>query len=195
MSIGCFTRNEETVIEIGQKALVHYVGRLDDGSEFDNSYQRGQPLELIVGARQVIPGFDKAVSEMQLIGECCETRIPAAEAYGVYDEALVEAIPLRDIPNAGQLPVGSYIMVSAPSGPIRVKVDRIADGFVFFDHNHELAGKDLTFAIELVALPGVSGSNIENELYHGDHCACGCDELRKQLSPEDCDNHDTAHSH
>jgi FKBP-type peptidyl-prolyl cis-trans isomerase 2 len=171
------------MIESGQKALVHYVGTLDDGSEFDNSYRREQPLELIVGARQVIPGFDKAVSEMQRVGDRCEVHIPAVEAYGIYDESLVEAIPLSDIPNAEQLPVGSYIMIPTSSGPIRVKVDRIADGLVFFDHNHELAGKDLTFAIELVSLPGVSGSNIENELYHGDGCSCGCGELRKQLSP------------
>ncbi|MDR1082878.1 MAG: FKBP-type peptidyl-prolyl cis-trans isomerase [Coriobacteriales bacterium] len=180
------------MIEIGQKALVHYVGTLDDGSEFDNSYRREQPLELIVGAQQVLPGFDKAVSEMEQVGDRCEVHIPAAEAYGFYDESLIEKAPFKAIPNAGQLPVGSYIMVSTPSGPARVKVDRVTNDLVFFDHNHELADKDLTFTIELVSLPGASGSNIENEQYHGDHCGCGCSKLRKQLSPE---HDEITHSH
>jgi len=188
------------MIEKGRKACVHYVGTLADGSEFDNSYKRGQTLEFIVGARQVLPAFEATVLDMQA-GEKRTVQIPAAEAYGVYDEGLVEQVPVDVFPNAEDLPVGQFIVFSAPTGPLRVKVLKIEDGLIHFDSNHELAGQDLTFQIELVSVPGVSGSLIENELYNTGSCDCGCDELRHQLSgqpaaaPEHAHSHTHAHQH
>jgi FKBP-type peptidyl-prolyl cis-trans isomerase 2 len=134
----------------GSKIKAHYTGTLADGTVFDSSYKRDEPIEFVVGAGQMIPGFDAAVLAME-VGEKKTVHIPAADAYGEYSETLVEAVPLSYIPNAEQLPVGKFIILPGEDGSMmRVKVVRIEDDQVFFDLNHELAGKDLTFEIELV---------------------------------------------
>ncbi len=136
----------------GQKVKAHYKGTLDDGSVFDSSYDRGEPIEFVVGVGQMIPGFDAAVLEME-VGEKRTVHIPAHEAYGEYDESNVAEIPLASIPNAEQLPVGDFIVMPTPEGyPMRVKVVKIENGNAFFDANHELAGKALNFEIELVSV-------------------------------------------
>jgi FKBP-type peptidyl-prolyl cis-trans isomerase 2 len=171
------------MIGFGRRVGIHYVGRLDDGSEFENSYKSGKPLEFIVGSRQVILGLERAISKMQ-IGEKRSVHIPAKEAYGAYDESLVETVPAKDFPGAERLPVGDYIVLATPNGQMRVRVLKIENGLVFFDHNHELAGRDLDFDIELVKIWGLSGSNIENEQYMTGTCSCGCDEMRAALSAD-----------
>jgi FKBP-type peptidyl-prolyl cis-trans isomerase 2 len=168
------------MIELGRKVKIDYIGTLDDGTVFDSSVDRGTPLEYIIGARQVIPGLDKAVSQMS-IGETKKVRIPAKEAYGTYDESLIELVSVKDFPDAQDLPFGQYIVLSTPSGQIRVKVQKIQNGQVYFDHNHELAGKDLNFEITVLFVYGESGSNVGIEK-HGRNCACGCDKLKKALA-------------
>ena len=124
----------------GKKVKVHYTGTLDDGTKFDSSVDRGEPIEFVCMAGQMIPGFDAAVEDMA-IGEKKTVHIPAAEAYGERDDAMVQKVPVDQIPNADQLPDGQ---------PFPVFVQSIEDGIVTFDMNHELAGKDLNFDIELV---------------------------------------------
>ena len=134
----------------GQKVKVHYVGTLDDGLIFDSSVIRNEPIEFIAGSGQVIPGFDAAILSME-VGEKRKIHIPAAEAYGEYSEEFIEGVPLEQIPNSDQLPVGEYIVFPSPDGTsFRTKVLRIEDGKVFFDHNHELAGQNLNFDLELI---------------------------------------------
>lgn len=136
----------------GKKVKAHYKGTLDDGSVFDSSYDRGEPIEFVVGVGQMIPGFDAAVLEME-VGDKRTVHIPAAEAYGEYDERNVAQIPLASVPNADQLPVGQTIMISTPDGGgMPVKVLKIEDDHVFLDGNHELAGQALNFDIELVSV-------------------------------------------
>ena len=134
----------------GKKVKIHYVGTLDDGSQFDSSVDRGEPIEFVCGAGQVIPGFDEAVKEME-VGEKRDIHIEPADAYGEYNEAMVQEVPLSAIPNADQLPVGQQIYMQGPGGqPIPVVVTKIEDGVATFDMNHPLAGKPLNFALELV---------------------------------------------
>lgn len=131
---------------------VHYVGTLDNGSKFDSSVDRGEPIEFICGAGQMIPGFDAAVEAMTQ-GETKNVHIPAAEAYGERDDNLLQTIPLSQIPNADQLPVGETIYLNGPGGqPIPVFVVEKNDENVVFDMNHQLAGEDLNFEITLVEI-------------------------------------------
>ena len=134
----------------GKKVKVHYTGTLDDGTKFDSSVDRGEPIEFVCMAGQMIPGFDAAVEDMA-VGEKKTVHIPAAEAYGERDDAMVQKVPVDQIPNADQLPVGQTVYMMGPGGqPFPVFVQSIEDGIVTFDMNHELAGKDLNFDIELV---------------------------------------------
>lgn len=134
----------------GKKVKVHYTGTLDDGTKFDSSVDRGEPIEFVCMAGQMIPGFDAAVETME-VGETKNVHIPAKEAYGEYNEAAVQKVPVDSIPNGDQLPVGQTIYMMGPGGqPFPVFVKSIEDGIATFDMNHELAGKDLNFEITLV---------------------------------------------
>lgn len=105
-------------------------------------------------AGQMIPGFDAAVETMEQ-GETKTVHIPAADAYGERNEELVQRIPLENIPNGDQLPVGQTVYMQGPTGqPFPVFVQGIENGIVTFDMNHELAGKDLNFEITLVEIEG-----------------------------------------
>jgi FKBP-type peptidyl-prolyl cis-trans isomerase 2 len=138
------------MVASGQKVQAHYRGTLDDGSVFDSSYDRGEPIEFVVGVGQMIPGFDAAVLEMQ-VGERKTVHIPAAEAYGEWEAAAIQTVPTEYIPNADKLPVGQHIFLPMEGGQMaRCTVVKVENGEATFDFNHELAGKDLTFEIELV---------------------------------------------
>ncbi len=132
------------------KVKVHYTGSFDDGSVFDSSHDRNEALEFTQGAGQVVPGFDKAVASLEP-GQSTKVRLEPAEAYGEYQEELVQSYPCSMIPNCDQLPVGQSIYLQSPEGyPIPAKVLKIEDDKVFFDFNHEMAGKVLNFEISLL---------------------------------------------
>ena len=134
----------------GKRVWVHYTGTLTDGTKFDSSYDRGEPLEFVCMAGQMIPGFDAAVKDME-IGETKTVLIPAAEAYGEYDESLVQKMPIDKVADADKLPVGQTIYLrSFDNQPVPVFVRAVDEESVTFDLNHELAGKDLNFEITLL---------------------------------------------
>ena len=134
----------------GKKVKVHYTGTLDDGSVFDSSVERGTPLEFVCMAGQMIPGFDAAVKDMT-VGETKTVHLACEDAYGERDEELVQTIPLSNIPDAKDLPVGETVYLQGPNGqPFPAKVAAMDDKTVTFDLNHELAGQPLNFEITLV---------------------------------------------
>lgn len=163
--------------EIGERVLVHAVGRLEDGLKFLDTYKVGEPMDFVVGSRTVLPAFERAVSQMAP-GDKVTVRLAPEEGYGPYDESLIEKVPAEEFPGAEQLPVGQFIEIALPSGSMRVKVLSPAGGMVRFDHNHELAGRELIFDIELVGT--VEEDAIEREK-HSAGCGCGCDRLKESL--------------
>ncbi|GAB4316653.1 MAG: peptidylprolyl isomerase [Candidatus Zixiibacteriota bacterium] len=138
-----------TQAQNGNKVQVHYKGRLEDGTVFDQS-QPDQPLEFQLGAGQVIPGFDKAVQGMAAGDEKTVT-IQCAEAYGDHREDLVMNVSRDRIPPDLNVEVGQRLQMERNDGQkIPVTVTQLDDQSVTLDANHPLAGKDLTFDIKLV---------------------------------------------
>ena len=134
----------------GKKVKVHYVGTLDDGTKFDSSRDRDEPLAFTCMAGQMIKGFDEAVREME-VGQVVNVRLEPAEAYGERDERLVQTVPVAAMPGAENLAVGARVMLSSPTGqPFPATVTAVEDGNITFDMNHEMAGKALNFNIELL---------------------------------------------
>ena len=130
---------------------VEFTGTLDDGTVFDSSEMNG-PLEFMTDCRQVIKGLDRAVQNME-VGQTCTVRIPAAEAYGEWDERNVQQRELRYIPNAEQLPVGQVINFFGPVGQkVPAKVLRVDDTYAYLDFNNRLAGQDLTYELTVTEI-------------------------------------------
>lgn len=135
----------------GDTVHVHYTGRLADGSQFDTSLG-SDPLKFTVGDGQVIAGFDAAVRGMEP-GQSKTEEIPADQAYGPRDDELLFAMRKEDIPDDIEVEVGMGLRMTSEDGHVlEARVMRIDGDVVVMDANHPLAGKDLTFEIELLEI-------------------------------------------
>ena len=140
-----------TQAKAGDKVSFHYKGTLDDGSVFDSSEGR-DPLEFELGSGQIIPGLDRALDGMAT-GEQKTVTIPAAEAYGDYNADARQAVPREQIPSDIPLDPGTMLQMQTPDGrQVPVQVAEVSETEVTLDANHPLAGKDLTFAVEVVSV-------------------------------------------
>ena len=140
-----------TQVKPGDTVRIHYTGTLADGSTFDSSEGR-DPLEFTVGSGQIIPGLDKAMPGMA-VGEKKVVEVPCDDAYGQPDPNARQAVPRAEIPADIPLDIGTRLQLSTPSGqPVMVTVSEVTEEEVMLDANHPLAGKDLTFQIELVEI-------------------------------------------
>ena len=145
------TRNILSKVKDGNTVKVHYTGTLKDGSVFDTSAER-EPLEFKLGEGQLIPGFEKAVIGMEA-GESTKIDIPVDEAYGEAREDLIINVPKDQLPEDVEPEVGMQLQVNQPDGqPVPVRVAEITDEELKLDANHPLAGKDLSFEIEVVEI-------------------------------------------
>ena len=134
----------------GKKVKVHYVGTLADGSQFDSSRDRGEPLAFTCMGGQMIHGFDEAVRTME-VGQTVTVTIPAAQAYGEVDPKMIIKMQFEALPGSEKLQVGQHPVLATPDGrPVPCVVVAKDEETITFDMNHELAGKDLTFEIELL---------------------------------------------
>ena len=136
----------------GRTVRVHYEGTLNDGSKFDSSYDRGEPLEFICGAGMMIEGFDKAVVDM-VPGEVRNIHLMPEEAYGQPDPAAIFTLRFEQLPGSEELEVGEHIHITNSFGaPFPVVVKAKDESTITFDANHEMAGKELNFKVELVEI-------------------------------------------
>lgn len=132
----------------GNTVHVHYTGSLADGSVFDSSNGR-DPLAFTLGDSQVIPGFESAVTGMQ-VGEEKTVTIPAAEAYGPHRDELVLVVQRSQLPDGLDPATGQQLQLSQDGQSFVVTVTDVSDQEVVLDANHPLAGRDLTFELRLV---------------------------------------------
>ena len=135
---------------VGKTCRTHYRGTFNDGTQFDSSYDRGEPLEFICGAGMMIRGFDAAVADME-VGQIVDIHLTPEEAYGQPDPNAIFTIETAQLPGSEDLEVGQQVYLSNQMGqPFPVKVTAKEGSTITFDANHEMAGKELNFRIELV---------------------------------------------
>ena len=135
---------------VGKICRTHYRGTFNDGTQFDSSYDRGEPLEFICGAGQMIRGFDAAVADME-VGQVVDVHLMPEEAYGMPDPNAVFTLEIADLPGSEDLEAGQQVWLTNQYGqPFPVKVAAKEEKTITFDANHEMAGKELNFRIELV---------------------------------------------
>jgi peptidylprolyl isomerase len=146
-----------TEVRSGDVVLVHYTGRLEDGTQFGSSVGQ-DPLELRVGAGQVIPGLDRQLDGMT-VGEEETVTVPADEAYGPRDERQIHVLPRSAIPPSIDLAVGRSLEATTQGGQkMQIVVTGFDDDQVTVDANHPLAGHDLTFDVKVVEIVGRDGA-------------------------------------
>ena len=147
---GCGSRPAFTGRNVGKTCRAHYRGTFNDGTQFDSSYDRGEPLEFVCGAGQMILGFDKAVADME-VGQAVDVHLMPEEAYGMPDPNAVFSVEIAQLPGSEELEAGQQVYLSNQFGqPFPVKVVEKDEKMITFDANHEMAGKELNFRIELV---------------------------------------------
>ncbi|MFC2035982.1 peptidylprolyl isomerase [Chloroflexota bacterium] len=135
----------------GDTVKVLYTGTLEDGTIFDTSREQ-EPLKFIIGAGQMIPGFEGAVRGMQ-VGQTKTVTIPTEEAYGPHRDGLVMEIEWDKLPEDLEAEIGDRLQTHDEEGrPMVVVVTDVSLATITVDTNHPLAGKDLTFAIKLVEI-------------------------------------------
>ena len=142
-----------TQAKSGDNVTIHYTGKLEDGTVFDSSEGR-EPLPFTIGSGQVIPGFEEAVMGMNL-GDSKTVTIPSEKAYGPRNEEMVINVPIDQVPPDITPEIGMQLeLMNDANQPMVVRIAEITEEHIALDANPPLAGKDLTFDIELVTING-----------------------------------------
>ncbi|MDE0799150.1 MAG: peptidylprolyl isomerase [Rhodospirillaceae bacterium] len=136
----------------GDNVTFHYTGTLSDGTQFDSSIG-SDPMGAKLGEGNLIPGFESALIGMT-VGDSQTFTIPANQAYGERKADLVQTMDLDSFPEGGaSIDIGqAYEMMTHDGQPVQVTVTAIEESEVTIDGNHQLAGQDLTFDLELMRI-------------------------------------------
>ena len=151
-------------VENGLFISVMYTGTLDDGEVFDSNIGKS-PLEIKMGAGQLIEGFESALKGM-MINEKKSISIEPSRAYGNYLENMIFDIPRSQLPTEMVPEIGMTVMLTTPEGQeIPARMTKMDAESITMDLNHPLAGKTLNFDIEIV---GINDSPTQGG------CGCSC---------------------
>ena len=148
-------------VEIGQNVKVHYKGTFKDGTEFDNSRKRGRTLDFEVGAPRMLAGFNEALLGMTE-GQTKTITLGEDAAYGESNPEAFRNVPKADFGEDFVFEVGGMIKGNSPRGPFMARIHKIRENDVILDFNHPLAGKELTFEIELVSIEAEQTTQMAN---------------------------------
>jgi peptidylprolyl isomerase len=139
-------------VKQGDNVKIHYTGTLEDGTVFDSSVIRGEPIEFTVGDGRLLPDFETGVIGMSP-GESKNVAISHEHAYGPYRDEMVIALPRNQVPENLNVEVGLQLQLTLESSqPIVVNVTDISESTVTLDANHPLAGQDLSFELQLLEI-------------------------------------------
>ena len=152
---------------------IHYTPTGDDGTQYDTS-RNGEPLEYIHGNGNLIPGLEMQLEGRQP-GDVFTAVVQPFAAYGEREDNLVVDVPRSQFDADLPLSVGMKFQADTASGPMIVTVIRLSDDTVTVDGNHELAGKTLHFAVEVVSVRAATAEELLPTTAHAGCAGCsGC---------------------
>tara|TARA_R110000868_G_scaffold257575_2_gene514767 strand:- start:19145 stop:19573 length:429 start_codon:yes stop_codon:yes gene_type:complete len=138
-------------VKVNDTVKVHYTGKLKTGQIFDSSLER-DPLEVTLGQGQLIPGFEKELVDME-VNEKKTITVPKEEAYGDIVEDMFHEIKKAELPEDIKPEIGMMLVAKNPDGTEnQLRISDIKEETIVIDANHVLAGEDLVFELELVAI-------------------------------------------
>ncbi|MCP4569402.1 MAG: peptidylprolyl isomerase [FCB group bacterium] len=135
----------------GDEVKVHYTGTQDDGTTFDSSRER-EPLSFVIGSGMMIPGFNDGVIGMA-VGDTKTIVLTPDQAYGPRHEERIQPVAISQLPEGMTPTPGAMLQMTGPGGqPLPVRIESVQGDSVIIDANHPLAGKTLTFDVELMEI-------------------------------------------
>ena len=146
-------------VQSGDTVTLHYKGTLEDGTPFDSSYDREAPMTVVVGAGQVIQGFDEALPGLQE-GDKSKFTVNPDMGYGDRDPEANVSLEKAVFPEDFEFSDGMTVPLAGPGGQtFLATITEIAGSTVTADLNHPMAGKDLTFEVEILKIEGDEASD------------------------------------
>ena len=157
-------------MKIADKTVVqmHYTLTSDEGTVIDSSEGR-EPLQYIQGTHMIVVGLEKAMVGHE-VGDKFDVKVIPAEGYGEYDERMTQEVPLDVFQDVQNVEAGMMFYAQTPMGPMPIRVKSVSGDKAVIDANHELAGKNLNFAIEVVDVREATEEELNPQ---GHHCCCG----------------------
>ena len=153
-------------IEKDRVVRFHYAVAEAGQEPVENSKDGGQPLAILFGHGNIIPGLEKAMDGREA-GDSFKATVPAAEAYGERRDGLSQRIPKKHF-GAQKLEPGMQVVLQTNFGPRAVTIEKVGMSVVDVDLNHPMAGKDLEFDIEIVEVREASAEELAHGHVHGD---------------------------
>lgn len=144
-----------------------YQVRTEDGVLVDES-PVSAPLDYLHGHGSLIAGLEKALEDHEA-GDRFDVHVAANEAYGNYDENLVQRVPKDVFMGVDELQVGMRFLADTDQGPVPVEITEVDGDHVVVDGNHMLAGQDLNFHVEVVAIREATEEELAHGHVHGEH--------------------------
>lgn len=155
-------------MKIADKTVVqmHYTLTSDEGAVIDSSAGR-EPLQYIQGAHMIVVGLEKAMVGHD-VGDKFDVKVIPSEGYGEYDERMTQEVPTSVFQGVNKVEAGMQFYAQTPMGPMPIRIKSVNGDKAVIDANHELAGKNLNFAIEVVSVREAT----EEELKPFEHHCC-----------------------
>ena len=157
-------------MKIADKTVVqmHYTLTSDEGKVIDSSEGR-EPLQYIQGAHMIVVGLEKAMVGHE-VGDKFDVKVIPSEGYGEYNEEMTQEVPLDVFQGVDKVVEGMMFYAQTPAGPMPIRVKSVSEKTAVIDANHELAGQNLNFAIEVVSVREATEEDLKPM---GHHCCCG----------------------
>ena len=153
---------------------IHFGVAEVDGNALDST-ENGSPLEFIQGSHYLVPGLE-AELEGKEVGDKFDVKLTADQAYGVFQEELVQEVPRSLFEGVDAVEVGMSFMAETEQGPRTVEVTAVTDETVSIDANHPLAGMDLQFVGEVVGVRVATAEELAHGHIHQQSGCCGGDD-------------------
>ena len=144
----------------------HYTLTNDKGEQMESTREREQPMTYLHGARNIIPGLEKAMAG-KAAGESFQVTLAPADAYGERKPGNVRRIPSKHFRDTKALKPGQMVSIQTRQGNFQATVIKVGRFNVDVDANHPLAGETLTFDVEIVAVRDASKEEIAHGHVHG----------------------------
>lgn len=146
-------------------ASIHYTLTNNEGKVIDSS-EGQEPLAYLHGAGNIIPGLEKALVG-KTVGDKLKVSVPAAEAYGLRDDSMVQELPSNMFSGIDKIEVGMEFHAETEQGLQVVTVTKVEGDTVTIDGNHPLASIDLTFDVEVTEVRAATEEEVQHGHAHG----------------------------